>query len=358
VNDLQGIKLLTIYLGNACNFDCGYCDRDYIKSLGGQAVNATTVDEMREFFSWVVSQPNEIERIGFHGGEPLKFTKKIDQIMEWLYPLVKEFGWKINLTTNGSKVKEVEWLFEKYSGVFSVTVSFDFMFQTHNREAFPVNEMAEVLNKHSDHWIWQYVLPIDHPEAFSFSNLKSVVHWCYQTGCRVVNIIPLRHKRGKDKFEVIIDGLDLKQFFDAFLQFIQMLYIKKITVFIDGNYERIDKAYFAEHQKAILSPDGYLYPEFDFLEYKSHPHRIGNWKSKEIWKNQGDEGRIHDSCLSCEKRPSCGLKYLYHMFDKYPTGKCKEFYTYVDWAIMHNRALQEEKTLIHHIGFENVEINE
>ena len=357
MNDLHGIKLLTIYLGNACNFNCEYCDRDYIKSLGGQAVNATTADEMREFFEWVVTQPNQIERVSFHGGEPLKFVKKIDQIMEWLYPLAKEFGWKISLTTNGSKVKEQEWLFEKYSGIFAATVSFDFMFQAMNREVFDVGAMAEVLNKHCDHWLWQYVLPIDHPAAFSFDNLKNVVHWCYLTGCKVVNIIPLRHKRGKDKFEVIVDRIDLKQFFEAFLQFIQILYIKKLTVFIDGNYERIDKAYFGEHQKAVLSPDGYLYPEFDFLEYKIEDARIGNWRTREIWKNQGDEGRVPDSCMGCEKRPSCGLKYLYHLFDETPQGSCKEFYTYLDWATMHNNAMRKEKTLLHHIGFEDVEIN-
>jgi MoaA/NifB/PqqE/SkfB family radical SAM enzyme len=357
VKDLQGIKLLTIYLGDQCNFDCTYCDRGYIKSLGGQSLNAKTRDDMRDFFWWVAGTDNEIERISFHGGEPLLFIKRMDEIMDWLYPLARQFGWKLSFTSNGSLVKENEWFFEKYSGVFAATISFDFMFQAMNREVFNVGEMAEVLNKHCDHWLWQYVLPIDHPAAFSFDNLKNIVHWCYETNCKVVNIIPLRHKRGKDKFDVIIDRLDLKQFYEAFLQFIQILYIKKLTVFIDGNYDKIDKAYFAEHQKAVLSPDGYLYPEFDFLEYKIEDARIGNWRTKELWQNKGDEGRILDSCLSCEKRPSCGLKYLYHLFDETPQGACKDFYTYLDWAIMHNNALHQDKTLLHHIGFENVEIN-
>ena len=312
---------------------------------------------MLEFFSWVASTPNQIERVSFHGGEPLLFIKRMDEIMEWLQPLAKQNKWKLSFTSNGSLVKENEWFFEKYSGIFAATISFDFMFQQLNRELFDVDAMAEVLNKHCDHWLWQFVLPIDHPAAFSLDLVENIVYWCYKTNCRVVNVIPLRHKRGKDKFDVIIDRLDLKQFLGGFIEFIQILYIKKLTVFIDGNYDRIDKAYFGEHQKAVLSPDGYLYPEFDFLEYKVEDSRIGNWRTKELWQNKGDEGRIPDSCLGCEKRPSCGLKYLYHLFDETPKGSCKEFYTYVDYAIMHNAKLQEQKTLLHHIGIANVEIN-
>ena len=312
---------------------------------------------MLEFFSWVASTPNQIERVSFHGGEPLLFIKRMDEIMEWLQPLAKQNKWKLSFTSNGSLVKENEWFFEKYSGIFAATISFDFMFQQLNRELFDVDAMADVLNKHCDHWLWQFVLPIDHPAAFSLDLVENIVYWCYKTNCRVVNVIPLRHKRGKDKFDVIIDRLDLKQFLGGFIEFIQILYIKKLTVFIDGNYDRIDKAYFGEHQKAVLSPDGYLYPEFDFLEYKVEDSRIGNWRTKELWQNKGDEGRIPDSCLGCEKRPSCGLKYLYHLFDETPKGSCKEFYTYVDYAIMHNAKLQEQKTLLHHIGIANVEIN-
>lgn len=312
---------------------------------------------MLDFFSSVASKPNQIERVSFHGGEPLLFIKRMDEIMEWMQPLAKKNNWKLSFTSNGSLVKENEWFFEKYSGIFAATISFDFMFQELNRELFDVDAMAEVLNKHCDHWLWQFVLPIDHPSSFSLELVENIVYWCYKTNCRVVNVIPLRHKRGKDKFDVIIDRLDLKQFLGGFIEFIQMLYIKKLTVFIDGNYDRIDKAYFGEHQKAVLSPDGYLYPEFDFLEYKVEDSRIGNWRTKELWQNKGDEGRIPDSCLGCEKRPSCGLKYLYHLFDETPKGSCKQFYTYVDYAIMHNAKLQEKKTLLHHIGIANVEIN-
>ena len=347
---LKGAKLIVIYLGDKCNFDCTYCDRDYIKNLGSQSINGKTTEELKDFFSWVDTQPNEVKIITFHGGEPLLFVKRIYQIMEWLYPLAKKNSWKISMTTNGSLIKENEMFFKKYSDVLWATVSYDFMYQKINRTEFDVKEMAQVLNDNCEQWQWQFVIPIDDPKAFSFNNIQTIVNACYSTGCRVVNIIPLRHKRGKDKFEVILDKIDLEQFLEAFLQFIQILFIKKITVFIDGCYTSIDKAYFTEHHKLILSPDGFIYPEFDFLEYKIDNAKIGNWKDKQLWKHQGDSGRILDSCRSCTKQSSCGLKYLYKLFDKYPEGNCKKFYTYVDYIIMHNAKLNQKKTLLEWVG--------
>jgi len=349
-NALNKIKVITIYLGNTCNFDCVYCDRGYIESLGGQNLSNTSLTHLENFFSWVNSQYNEIINVTFHGGEPLLFIKRMDEIMAWLYPMAQKNNWTVTITTNGSLVKECEWFFEKYSDVLNTTVSYDFMHQKENREEFNVYEMADVLNRTCQYWQWQFVLPIEDPEVFSFDNIKEIVNTCYKTKCRNINLIPLRHKRGKHKFDVIIDRLPLPQFFDAFLQFIQILYIKKISIAIDGCFNTIDKAYFAEHYKLILSPDGFIYPEFDFLEYKIENARIGNWKNKQIWKNQGDNGRIKESCASCAQSPTCGLKYLYHYFDEEPKGSCKEFYPYMDFAIFHNAKLKENRNLFESIG--------
>lgn len=349
-NPLSKINAIVIYLGNTCNFDCVYCDRGYIETLGGQNLTRTNSNDMREFIEWIDQQPNEISRMSFHGGEPLLFIIRMNEIMEWLYPILKRNNWPITITTNGSLIKEHAAFFEKYKDVVYVTVSYDFMHQSENREEFDVVEMANVLNANKIQWQWQCVLPIDRADSFSFDNIKNIVTTCYQTKCRSINIIPLRHKRGKDKFTVIIDKIDLKQFLDAFLQFIQILYIKKVAVYIDGCYTKIDKAYFSEHNKLILSPDGFIYPEFDFLEYKTVNARIGDWKNKQIWQNQGDAGRIHTECMTCEKRPSCGLKYLYHLFDEEPVGKCKEFYTYMDYAIMHVSKLNQKQNILEWVG--------
>lgn len=347
---LNKVYLITLYLGNTCNFDCVYCDRGYIESIGGQNVNRTNVDEMKEFFEWVVSQPNDLKLVSFHGGEPLLFIKRMEQIMQWLYPMALEHDWKITLTTNGSLVKENEWFFAKYNKILRATVSYDFMYQEENREGFDVYEMAEVLNKYCDTWQWQFVMPIDNKTAFSFDNIKTIVNTCYKTNCRTINIIPLRHKRGKDKFDVIIDRINIPQFMDAFIQLIQILYIKRLNVFVDGCYTKIDKAYFGEHHKLILGPDGYMYPEFEFLEYKIDAGRIGNWKTRQIWKNLGNKSRIRDDCLSCHKESSCGLKYMYHLFDREPKGHCAEFYTAMDYIMMHLDKLHEKKSILEWVG--------
>jgi len=350
---LNKIGMIVIYLGNTCNFDCTYCDRGYIESLGGQNLTRDSSQGIREFIEWVDSQSNEIDRISFHGGEPLLFMIRIRETMEWLFPIAKKNNWQITITTNGSLIKENEDFFEKYKDVLYVTVSYDFMYQSENREEFDVIEMAAVLNATCKKWQWQCVLPIDKSDSFSFDNIKHIVSTCYKTGCRSINIIPLRHRRGKEKFDVIIDKVDLKQFLDAFIQFLQILYIKKLFIHIDGCYSKIDKAYFSEHGKLILSPDGFIYPEFDFLEYKTVNARIGDWRLKQIWRNQGDAGRIHDSCLTCEKRPSCGLKYLYHLFDVVPGTQCKEFYTYIDYSIVHLAQLNKKPNLLSWIGIED-----
>jgi sulfatase maturation enzyme AslB (radical SAM superfamily) len=348
---LNNVRMLIIYLGNECNFDCVYCDRGYIKSLGGQSLNTT--HNLQDFFLWAEKQDNEVEWISFHGGEPLLFAKRMEQILEWLMPIAERNSWKVGMTTNGSLVKQNEHLFEKYSGKLGATISYDFMYQEQNRDALDVEEMAGVLNKHCFDWKWQYVLPIEDKKAFSFDNIKSVVSTCYKTGCKTINIIPLRHHRGKDKFDVIIDRVNLQQFFSAFLEFIQILYIKKLNVFIDGNYDKIDKAYFGEHNKLILSPDGYLYPEFDFLEYKIKNTRIGKWSNvPEVWEPLGDKDRIFESCEKCLSRPSCGLKYLYKLFDKQPGTSCKEFYQFVDVAIKHNSKLKNNKSLFELVGID------
>lgn len=349
-NPFDKVYLITLYLGNTCNFDCVYCDRGYIDSVGGQVVNGRTVDEMQEFFEWFETQPNQLDLVSFHGGEPLLFIKRMEQIMQWLYPMALRNNWKITLTTNGSLVKENEWFFEKYGKILRATVSYDFMYQEQNREGFDVYEMAEVLNKYIDTWQWQFVMPIDNPSAFSFDNIKTIVSTCYKTNSRTINIIPLRHKRGKDKFDVIIDRVNIPQFMDAFLQFIQILYIKRLNVFVDGCYTKIDKAYFSEHHKIILGPDGYMYPEFEFLEYKIDAGRIGNWKTRQVWKNLGNKTRIRDDCLRCHKEKSCGLKYMYHLFDREPQGSCKEFYTVMDYIMMHLDKLHQKKSILEWVG--------
>jgi MoaA/NifB/PqqE/SkfB family radical SAM enzyme len=371
---LDEVELIIIYLGNKCNFDCIYCDRGYIENtIGGQTLQIEEVDAMEQFFLEVEKTPNQIKRVSFHGGEPFLFMPKIRRIMKWLSTIVERNAWKVSFTTNGSLVKRNEDFFEEYSGLLTCTVSYDFMYQGINRvkkapsgvkcgecdcvdvcEADLPNviEMSKVLNKHCTEWKFQYVMPIDEPDSLSFKNLSAIVKTCYATECKTVNLIPLRHKRGKDKFDVIIDNINLPQFLDAFMEFVQILYVKKLNVFIDGQYHNIDKAYFNGHSKLILAPNGYIYPEFDFLEYKVEDAKIGNWKSSTLYDDKGDEGQIPKSCLECTSRPSCGLKYLYFLFDEEPKGSCVQFYKIIDFVTLHLTQLKTKKNLLEWVGID------
>ena len=272
--------------------------------------------------------------------------------MIWLHPILKRNNWLINFTTNGSMVAENESFFKKYKGVIATTVSYDFSFQKKNREEFDVDEMARVLNENCERWQWQWVLPIDDPTSFGFDTISDVVRTCYRTKNHNINIIPLRHIRGKNKFNVVIDNIDLYQFFEAYMQFLDILYIKKLRINIDGNYNFVDKAYFKDHSKIILGPDGFMYPEFEWLEYKRTEARTGQWDTTlpVVWKDIGDDDKILPVCQSCKSRPSCGLKYLYKLFDTQPKGNCVNFYQIIDFSIKHMDKIKQKPNLIEWIG--------
>lgn len=340
------VETLIIYLDNKCNFNCTYCDRDYVAKVNKQSLNID--DDLRRF---ITNFDKRDITISFHGGEPLLFAKKIDSIVEWLLPIAKERNWKIGMTSNGSLVKKNEWLFIKYPKVFSLTISYDFLHQAENRKSFDVIEMSRVLNEYAKYWIWQTVLPIDKKDSLSLSTIQNIVKTCYETKCLLINFLVLRHIRGKDNFEVIIDRIDLNQFFVAFTEFLQILYIKKLKVYLDGNYEHIDKNYFGNHHyKMILSPDGYIYPEFEFLEYKKEYARIGKWRGDVEYYSMDESLVVLTSCMSCEEKSLCGLRYLHKMFDTTPSGNCKKFYMIIEFLTRHLNVLNSKKNIIDHIG--------
>ena len=58
---MNNVNTISIYLGDTCNFNCQYCDRDYIKKIGSQNVTKSNLDELKEFLTWVDGQPNNLE---------------------------------------------------------------------------------------------------------------------------------------------------------------------------------------------------------------------------------------------------------------------------------------------------------
>lgn len=338
---LNNVNTIAIYLGNTCNFNCSYCDRDYIsESIGGQNFTNHHLKLIENFFYQIYKETNpSVDRVALHGGEPLLYVKRMEQILETIQPYLDRYNLYVSITTNASLILKEREFVQKWSKYIRFTFSYDFIFQTINREAIDIYDVIDFCNSLDIQIHWQFVMPVTDKRAFSLELVKDIVDKVNR--CKVVkslNLIPLRHMRGKDKFEVYVDQIPLKQFFDAFVRFVNTLYNYNIMVFIDGNYGKVDKNYGGDHYKLILSPDGFIYPEYDFCEYKTEQYRIGRWTDglssnyvPIIHKQVTDS--FKDKCNTCSSKASCGLKYLYSMFDQEPAKNCVAFYKIQDFMV-------------------------
>ena len=148
--DFTGVKAITIYMGDTCNFDCVYCDREYIKSvIGSQNLLRKDMDQVVNFMEVAFDQSPDLTAISFHGGEPFLYIKRIDEYMEKLEPLLRERGIEVYITTNGSMIAENEWFFEKWKGIIHITLSYDFNYQEINRERVDLKELSEVIYRNN-----------------------------------------------------------------------------------------------------------------------------------------------------------------------------------------------------------------
>lgn len=352
--DLTNIKNIVIYLGDTCNFDCVYCDRAFIREdIGSQNMKSTAIEDIVAFMDKVVESGHPIEYICFHGGEPMLYVKKMDHILDRIHTHIEKLGCKFTMTTNGSLIAENAWFFKKWAGKAQITFSYDFNFQDINRAPVDLESLAKVLHSTKTNCLFQFVVPISTPDAMGLQTSNAIVEACKILRCNVVNLIPLRHFRGKQKFKVLIDDLNLDRFMYDFMKMIHTLYVNGIVIYIDGNYTEIDKHYMDNHGKVILSPDGYLYPEFDFLEYKRDEFRVGKWRNgMELYRQGTDDDKILPQCQTCISKPFCGLKYLYKMFDETPKGNCIKFYQTINVLVKHASKLNQKPTLLHWIGID------
>ncbi len=356
---MKNVNTVAVYLGNGCNFNCVYCDREYIaKDIGGQNFSRHHLKLLKNFFAQIYKDPDcKIDRIALHGGEPFLFVKKMDQILEELKDdYLDKHGLFVSITTNASLILEHTWFLEKWRRYLRFTFSYDFIYQKVNREEFDVYKTIELCNLYNIPIHWQFVMPIDDPKVFSLDCLKDVLDKVSKCRTRSINLIPLRHHRGERKFKTFVENLDLSQFADACMRYVNMLYNFNIMVYIDGNYGVTDKNYFGDHYKMILSPDGYIYPEYDFCEYKSEAYRIGRWTDGlspnfvPIIDRKGVENdNIPEKCKTCSSRPLCGLKYLHFIFNEPPGEKCVKFYQIIDAMVRYTTHLHSEKSFYHHL---------
>jgi MoaA/NifB/PqqE/SkfB family radical SAM enzyme len=318
----------------------------------------TSVDipDIVNFFKEAGFVENPPALITFHGGEPFSYVKIMDRVMDELELLIPAKTFSYYIQTNGSQMLQHAWFFEKWGPRLEVSISYDFLFQELNRSKFEIFETLQMMHTNGVQGIqFQYVMPLDNPKVFSLQALKAITDVCFKGGVKRLNLIPLRHIRGKDKFDVLIDRIDLPQFFDAFIKFIQMLYVVGLDVVVDGHGQSFDKHYFDDHKQLVLSPDGYLYPEFDFLEYKRLETTVGHWRSPvsiSRSKTESEEdAMLKPVCRTCPSRAECGLKYLHGMFDTEPkSDKCVQFYQMMMVAIQHAQKLKQKPNLLHWVG--------
>ena len=173
-----------------------------------------------------------------------------------------------------------------------------------------------------------------------------------------MDLIVLRHTRHEDYFETVIadERIDLKSFFKAFIQFVELLYVAGIDVAIDGHSVEMDKDYYSNHKQIVLAPNGTIVPEYQFIEYKSYEFALGRWKSPRILirdeSPQSAKLKMRDECKTCPKNRACGLQYYYAMFNIDPAApnRCREFYSLMELSIKHLFKLRKHSSLLESIG--------
>lgn len=350
MTDLEFCKDLSIYVGNACNFNCEYCDREYIRtSIGSQSINYTMASNVIGLIESLAASGKLPPMISFHGGEPFYFVNKIYVILSGVRHLLGDT--KIFIQTNGSLLADNESFFEDFNDLnFIVSISYDFKFQTANRTAFDLKAALKMLKRHNVKSQLQYVVPIQDPSCFSFDVIREITELSVHSGLvSQVNLIPLRHIRGKDKFRLVIEDVDLTSFLYAMTKFVEVLYVLGVSILVDGHGMGIHKDYFNSHKQIVVSPDGYLYPEYDFLEYQMPETRIGSWNSTGLTVHTVDEKLLsYPECWECPQTKVCGLKYLFKAFEKTTAPhKCIPFYEALTMITHHSQKLSTKKSLVH-----------
>jgi radical SAM protein with 4Fe4S-binding SPASM domain len=106
---------------------------------------------------------------------------------------------------------------------------------------------------------------------------------------------------------------------------------------------------YSDPVELIVSPDGYLYPEFDFLDYRQEHLRSGKWRDGvEIYEDV--PFKMREECESCPTKNICGLKYARQEFDlDFKTFNCRKFLILQQMTFKHINKLKN-KTLLEHVG--------
>lgn len=351
----KGLKDVSIYVGGSCNFACSYCDRAYINKVGVQSMDfdPDLVDFIVDIF-----KTGETPIVSFHGGETLIYIKTIEKIIDGILAQVPNFSSQFFIQTNGSLILKHRDFFEKFKHNLFVSISYDFLYQGVNRTEYDIDSTVNFLQTLDIGIQLQYVIPSNSGNPFEVENFSNIVRLYKKYKITSLDLIVLRHIRHEDRFETVIanEAIDLKQFFKAFIQFVELLYVSGINVVIDGHTSEIDKDYYNQHKQIVLAPNGLIVPEYQFIEYKSYEFALGKWKPPRILirdeSPNSAKKKIRTECTTCSRKNLCGLQYYYAMFDLDPPSpnRCREFYALTELTIKHLFKLKKHRTLLESVG--------
>jgi len=135
------MKTLTVVMSEACNLNCSYCDLD--KQTDKKIDPDLCINQIRSIRA---SDPDEIIKLDFFGGEPLMQLPIINKI---LAEFKDEPNMKFFMPTNGLLLNERVLAYLKEHNV-DISISFDGLWQDINRKQLTGRQTSDKLLKKKD----------------------------------------------------------------------------------------------------------------------------------------------------------------------------------------------------------------
>lgn len=349
VTEKVKVKDVSIYLHSDCNLSCTYCDRDLLDHKKIGHMSTKDVEDIVKYVNKI-----DYELVSFHGGEVLTRIRLLDAIISKL-----DNAKMIFIQTNGVLILKNRWFFEKYRKQLFISISYDFCYQEENRKQFDIVSTLQLLQDCGIGRQLQCVLPVERKDCFNMNLLSSIHSVFTQVPFESLTIIPLQYTRRHDGFEIFLYRMDVASMSYGLMQFMEYLYVMGVNCNLMGYSKDYNRHYFDFTKQIVLAPDGYLYPDYGFVENITVPSRLGTWRSNQIHvKNLLAEEQTSDKvCLVCSRRGKCGMQHvlevnkrLYNIDPPKDRTKCIQFSTYMEVIMNHIDTLKSKKTLFSHFS--------
>lgn len=330
--NLEKVKDISIYLTSRCNYNCTYCDRKYVVP---SEIYESDITNIIKFISYCFKNGCKPNIISFHGGEPFLKANLMKDIIYIIENEVKQAypehvsNLKYFIQTNGSLIlKHVDMFSFLDTTKLIYSISYDLIYQEKHRKKLDINNVIQYLTSKKYNVKLQCVVsPIEINDPLFHSNF---LHTCLTYNINSFCLIILKHIRRGNYSQVVLKKEELALLAMNLLKIIELSYIYGFNLLIDGKNNAEEKSYFSDHEQIVLSGDGYIYPEYDFLDYKIEEARIGKWKDDILFYTGTKELNINETCKTCNLTNYCGLKYVYYFNKEAPDKNiCTNIYNII-----------------------------